>query len=134
MQIIKFNIVIHGNDAAELLNSHEMDLRFVNDLPENGLIAFEHGEVIAMGFLRCMEGSYAIYDSFITNNFAKSDQRDKALTTIIDKLSDWAKDNNIHKLIAFTTDRGLNRRLITKHDFDLDYDMRFFSKTLNYLE
>jgi hypothetical protein len=134
MKTIKFNVVTHGKDAAKLLESRSMDLRLLNHLPEHGLISFEHGEVVAMGFLRRMEGPYVIYDSFITNPSATSDQRDRALSVILSKLEDWCKLSDVSKLIAFTVDRGLNKRLITKQGFEIDQDMRFFYKTLNYLD
>jgi hypothetical protein len=134
MKTIKFNLVTHGKDAAKLLESRSMDLRLLNHLPEHGLISFEHGEVIAMGFLRRMEGPYVIYDSFITSPTSTSEQRDRALGVITNKLEDWCKETNVSKLIAFTVDRGLNKRLITKLGFELDQDMRFFHKTLNYLD
>lgn len=75
-----------------------------DDLPTTGLIAFEEGRPIAIGFLRCMEGGFAVLDSYITNPDIHAYDRHRALNRVTDKLIKIAKHNKVKGVIAFSSD------------------------------
>lgn len=88
----------------------------IDDMPEFGLIAIKGDTPIAAGFIRRVEGPYAILDSFITNPDTPSEFRDRALDLITEKLITIADYNNVTKLISFTTEKNIFIRSI-KHGF-----------------
>lgn len=98
--------------AKRLLRSHSMGMDLAYDLPEFGLIAVDGGEPVAMGFIRKMEGNYALLDSYITHADAPAELRDRALDIITYKLIKIAKDNDISKLIAFSGEPSIIARSI----------------------
>lgn len=110
MKVVMFNIDKHQYEAVTLFESRDMDGAYIITLPEYGLIATEGGIPIAMGFLRCIEGSMAMLDSYITNKNASSHQRNRALDIITGKLINIAYQNNVLKLIAFSDEPNISDR------------------------
>lgn len=106
MLVIPYNQLSHSIHMEILLKSRDMDPSLVIDLPEYGLIAFEQGEVVAAGFIRRIEGPYAMLDSYITNAKVLSEVRDLALDRITDKLIKWTASHQITKVISFTADKN----------------------------
>ena len=95
------------------LKLRDLDPTLAGDLPEMGLIAIEENEVVAFGFLRKVEGPYAMLDSYLTNPTIAPEVRDKALDRITRKLISIAKVNHINKLIAFSADAHTIERAAT---------------------
>lgn len=81
------------------------------DLPEIGFIAFDAQEPIAVGFLRKMEGPYAMIDSFISNPLVLSMMtRVHAIDLITQELIQKAKQLEIRHLMAFCEYTGTLKR------------------------
>jgi len=100
----------------QLLESRNMSPGLINDLPVFGLIAYDNGEPVAAGFLRDIEGPYAMLDSYITNPNAPAKVRNRALNLITDKLIKVARLNDKVKLLAFTADLHTHWRSL-EHGF-----------------
>jgi hypothetical protein len=100
-----------------LLANYSFDSALAADLPKFGLIAIENNIPIAAGFLREVEGDYAMLDSYITNSSVDGALRNKALDLITSKLMKIAEHNNVVKLIAFTKSESIFNRSL-KHGFN----------------
>lgn len=111
----------HSSSMLQLLASHNLNEELVHTLPQFGLIAFERELPIAAGFIRQVEGNYAILDSIISNPTADPSLRHRALDLIYKKCIHIAKLNGITRLIGTTADHGILTRslnhgfLITPH-------------------
>lgn len=121
MIVIPYSNKTHINYARALLELRGMDFSFLEELPEHGLIALEQGMPVALGFIRRVEGSYAMVDSYVTNPNYSSETRHKALDRITKKLLSWCKANHISKVLSFSSDGGIISRAINngfqKHMF-----------------
>lgn len=113
--------------AIKCLNSRDMDLELVLDLPKHGLIALEGNEPIAMGFIRRVEGPYAILDSYITNADVTPELRDRALDTITRKLISLAELNDIKKLMAFSSHSTIIERSVRHGMSKMPYEFTLLS-------
>lgn len=121
---------VHERDmmlAVKALKSRDMDVRLSCDLPKHGLIALENDEVVAMGFIRRVEGDYAILDSYITNACMASELRDRALDVITRKLIKMAEANNIKKLIAFSQEPNIITRSMKHGMSKMPYEFTLIS-------
>ena len=106
----------------KLLIAHGMDPNLTNDLPVVGRVVVQDDIVIAAGFMRDMEGPYAMLDSYITNPEASPIQRHKALNLITDSLIKVSKSLGKNKLIMFSQDRNTHQRALM-HGFTNFPDM-----------
>lgn len=114
MLVVPFDAVEHAEYAKQILALRDMDLD--TELPIYGLIAIKHDVPVAMGFLRCIEGNYAMLDSYITNPDSPSEIRDHALDAITRKLIDIARYEQVSKLFAFSIEPHIILRAV-KHGF-----------------
>lgn len=110
MYIIPYEHKVHESEVEKMLISRFMPTHLINDLPQHGLIAIEGDTPIAVGFIRMIEGPYAMLDSYITNSEVDSKIRDRALNIITNKLLKWAKTANINKVLAFSCDENTIKR------------------------
>ncbi len=101
---------------ADWLRARELSAEGSINLPELGLIAYKTGCPIAAGFLRRVEGGYAILDSLVTNPMVLPALRDKTLDLLVKDLISLAKENGIKGLIATTVDCHVIERAL-KHGF-----------------
>lgn len=128
MLILPYNPDKHQSKARLLLLHRNMDINLVNDLPEHGLIAIKDGIPIAMGFIRRIEGEYAMLDSYITDPKAAAPVRDRALETIGRKLIDMARNGGCKTLLAFSTDAHILARGVRWGFVPLEH--KFMAKAL----
>ena len=112
MKVIPFSLSRHVFDISYLLCARDMGAELGSDIPEFGLIAFEGEKPVAAGFIRQIEGNYAMLDSFISNPDIEYAIRDRALDLITRKLIEVAKRNNVRKLFAFSEHTGIIDRAI----------------------
>lgn len=115
MQLINFSSQKHITFVTEWRKHRDMhEIKEV--LPEHGLIAFEGGHAIAVGFLRGVEGGYAMLDGYVTNPKISPELRDRALDRLTTKLIKIAKYAKVKKLLAFTLDNHTLSRAL-RHNF-----------------
>lgn len=82
-------------------------------LPKIGYIALLHGQPIAAGFLRRVEGGYGQLDTLTSNPYFGSVIRHEGVSKVVDSLIQDAKDLKLQGLIAFTSDSGILNRAAT---------------------
>ncbi len=116
MLIKPYDKISEKRHILSLLAKRHLHENLANDLPEFGLVATKHDIPVAAGFLRKIEGGYAMLDSYITNPDFGSSDRHRALDIITDKLIKISRHNSVTKLIAFTQDREIYVRSLN-HDF-----------------
>lgn len=104
MKIIPYERQIHENYIEKMLISRFMASYLIQDLPEHGLIALQDDTPIAVGFIRQIEGPYAMLDSYLSNSEADPEIRDRALNLITRKLLDWARIGGVRNVLAFSAD------------------------------
>lgn len=141
MLVILYRADKHKKYALKCLKSRKMDSTLADDLPENGYIAFNEDKVVGMGFMRMVEGSYAIMDSYITNAKMPSDVRDEALDEITSGIIALARGHGIKKLLTFSLEENILSRA-KRHNFKnipyifsmLELDSKGFSSTVSQLQ
>lgn len=106
----------HRLYARDFFISHGMNPDLVYDLPEYGLIALRGDKPVAMGFIRRIEGPYAMFDSFITHKQAQSSDRNRALDHIVKKLLKHLRDSEVRRVLAFSGFKDIINRGI-RHGF-----------------
>lgn len=77
------------------------------DIPAIGFYAYDSATPIAMGFLRLVEGSYAMIDTMVTNRDLDSELRHLALTTLVDRLIEHGKFLKLKGIMSHTRDKGI---------------------------
>ncbi len=127
MKLVRFTHK-HLPYVEEMLTLRDMDKAILKDLPQIGYICFHHEVPIAIGFLRRMEGPYAILDSYMTNPHLDADIRNTALDKITESLLYYAKKNNVIKVLAFSLDSNTIQRAL-RHGF-VQHSHVFTSLTL----
>ncbi len=116
MKLVPYDSFKHREHAKRFLSNREMSKDLVDQLPKSGLVAFENDIPIAMGFLREVEGNYAMLDSYLTDPTISGELRDIALDRITDKLITIATHYNQTLLLAISEDVNTIARSI-RHGF-----------------
>ena len=80
------------------------------------MVVLERGELIAVAFLRMVEGGYAHFDGLVTNPDAPSDLRHSAIDLLSAQTIELAKELKLKGLIAHSTDENTLTRS-AKHGF-----------------
>jgi hypothetical protein len=88
------------------------------NMPQFGLVCEFNGEAVAAGFLRAVEGNYAMFDSYVTNPEQEDLIRHNALDRITQKLIKIAKHNKVDKLLMFSADYNTLMRAVS-HGFSI---------------
>lgn len=95
----------------EWLISRKMNGSLADDIPENGLIAFESESPIAAGFLRKIEASEQIMlDGLISNPKRQGRLSSRALDMIVDGLIEMGRALGFKQLIANTVNSNVLKR------------------------
>lgn len=97
----------------EALIREWLDIRkvyFEDDLPRTGVICRIDDQPVCAGFLRYVEGSWAILDHLITNPQSKPYVRNIAIDGVVKELISIAKNHSIKKILAFSVDAGILQR------------------------
>lgn len=115
MIIIPFKRSKHKKYYQKLIANRDLP-DYSHDLPKFGLIALHNNEPIAIGFLRKMEGGYAMMGEYMTNPQSLPEVRDRALDLITYKLIKIAKSSGLKGIMAFTKEQNIIDRA-TKHGF-----------------
>lgn len=121
MLVIPYNPEAHKDEIIGLLQSHGMHPGLTNDLPMVGLVAIHENKYIAAGFIRQIEGSYGMLDSYITSRDASAELRDKALDMITYKLIKIARQGGATKLLVFSGVENIITRAEKHGAFQIDH-------------
>lgn len=98
------------------LEQRHMPETLLAELPLLGVIAYRGTRAIAAGFLRTVEGNFAMIDSLISNPDAVGAVRSAALDAVISQLIDLAKELGIKSLISTSRDYNTVKRA-ERHGF-----------------
>lgn len=80
-------------------------------LPKIGYTANVNGlRGAAYGFLRMVEGGYAQIDTLTTHTKFSSEDRNKAISAVVDALIDIAKTINLKGIVCFTDNESVITR------------------------
>jgi hypothetical protein len=115
-KVIKFDNVEHGRYLADWLKLRGMSAEGSTNLPELGLILIDTGCPVAVGFLRRVEGNYALLDSLCTNPAVLPEIRDKSLDYLVKELIKLARREGITAITATSVDPNTLTRSL-KHGF-----------------
>lgn len=116
LSIKRFYPSEHEDFMRDLLGSRGMSWSLIPELPQFGLIAFIEGEPVAAGFLRQVEGGFAMLDGLISNPNKSSEERHEAIDGVVHGLTAMAQRTGLTKLIAFSEDEGTLKRSL-EHGF-----------------
>lgn len=88
------------------------DASIVSDsLPEIGFVALDEDDrVVAMGFLRLVEGGFAQIDTLVSDGTRPSDVRHEAISAVVDSIINKAKTLELKGVIALTLDKSILMR------------------------
>lgn len=100
----------------DFLSRRDLPLSMADSLPMIGFVISYNDELIAMGFIRKVEGGYGMIDGYITDPDQPPHIRNEALDLLTYHIIKAAKDNNINNLIATTQDENTICRSL-KHGF-----------------
>ena len=79
-------------------------------LPKCGFIAHDSATLLAMGFLRIVEGGYAQIDTLVSNGDLSSAMRHEGISMVVNALIEQAKVLKLKGIIAFSEDTGVLSR------------------------
>lgn len=82
-------------------------------MPQTGYVALVAGQPGAAGFLRMVEGGFAMIDTLVSNADLGSEARHMAITAVVDALINHAKTSGIKGIVAHTKDKGILKRAKT---------------------
>lgn len=103
--VTQFDMFSHYELIIDWLRARKLDTKLADELPVNGFIAkTEKKDAVCAGFLRMVEGGYAMLDSLITNPTQPPEVRDEAIDAVVKRLISAAEDWNITRILANTTD------------------------------
>lgn len=108
MKVIPFNVKNHTDRLHRMLLSRGMPIE--QEYPEFGMSAIENDVLVAVGFVRRVEGNHAIIDSFITNAECSSEVRQRALQLLCYKIDNILRSVKLNKLLILTTDLDIVQR------------------------
>lgn len=100
----KFSRVAHLEHIYGWLKARNAFVPEPSDMPEHGFVAYDEGQPVAAGFLRRVEGNYALVDSLVTNPDAPGVVRNQAIDMVVKHLLFKAKRLGLKHLIAFSVD------------------------------
>ena len=116
MEVIVFNRENHLELVSKWLKVRGINELLAQEVPQFGYICFNNHEAICAGFLRKVEGGYMFMDSLITNPIAEPELRNKAIDLVVTELIESAKDLQVTKILAYSTDINTLERS-KKHGF-----------------
>lgn len=118
LRVKKYVAPIHSHVIEAWLQSRQMDEKIIHQLPRAGWIVFDGEEPLAAGFLRMMEGGYAMIDGLISNppQGLGNRRRSQALDLITERMISEGKILGLKKILAFSGDRATLKRSL-RHGF-----------------
>ena len=116
MEAHPFNSRIFYPVLCKWLKERGHPIPKLSEVPAIGWIALNDHHLVAMAFLRRMEGGHALMDGLVTNPEALPNHRHEGLKLAVNKVIQTAKELGIQQIIAFTTEESVVKRSIT-HGF-----------------
>jgi hypothetical protein len=112
------------------LHQHNEPLMTLEEMPD---IGFAAGEMIdlpdAYMFIRQAEGRLGIIDSLVTNPKASSEDRHKAIESLLEYIMQFCHYNNITKILVLTRNISILKRSLDA-GFTLQSDFHLLIKRL----
>lgn len=101
----------------------------LHEMPQIGFVSLCEGKLISCGFLRTVEGGFALFDGLATDPDTAPELRAKANDLIIDHICNVASEMSIKHILAYSTDTNTILRA-ERHGFAL-LPHTLFVKNLN---
>ena len=116
MEIIEFDSTVHRGMLVGWLAKR--DHPPVLDFPINGYCVLHDDTIVCCGFLRLIEGGYALLDGYATDPDAPAELRNKSLNLLTKYLVTRAKQIGIRGLFATSIDNNTIKRAL-EHKFSV---------------
>ena len=129
IELLRFRPELDSKVLEELLKARDIPFERYADIPKLGLIAYKDEVPVVLGFLREVEGGYAMMDSLITNPSIAPEIRNDMIDLLVTELIELAKQNKFKSIIAVSVDKNTIIRS-QKHGFIL-LDHKLISLRLN---
>ena len=100
----------HKQSFLKLLSLRQMDVAISLEIPSYGVIVYECGEPVCLGFLRSVEGGYGMIDGLMTNPEFSPAIRHESLNLVVGAIIEAAKEFKMKLLMAFTSDDSVKGR------------------------
>lgn len=98
-------VMLHETQGSHI--SHNLEPSW---LPEIGYVATEGSIIVAIGFLRRVEGGYAQIDTLVTNADLEPLMRHEGISAVVDELILKARVLELKGIICHTSDEGILKR------------------------
>ena len=79
-------------------------------LPKIGFVATDSDDIVAIGFLRIVEGGFAQIDTLVSNGTLSPWTRHKGISGVVDALINEAKRLKLKGIMALTLDKSILMR------------------------
>lgn len=106
----------HYTDLVELLTVRGVDCPPSVTMPKYGYVAIQGSVVVAMAFIRRVEGGYAQLDGLVSNSCLSASERHQGIDLVVSKVMEKAKSLGITTMTAASEDEGTIMRSQT-HGF-----------------
>ena len=116
MEIVPFRRRLFYAPLCEILTKHGHPVPSEDEIPAVGWVAMNNEYIVAIGFLRRMEGNHALLDGLTTNPEASPEARHLGLTGVVTALIKSAKELKIRQIVAYTLDESVVKRALV-HGF-----------------
>lgn len=118
MEVCRYEASLHEKEIQIWCDKHGISPKLTDDFPVLGFVACHDDECFAAGFLRRIEGNYALFDGLITNPRGSSLDRHIAIEAVVKRIIKEAKDLGIPGILAYSLDTGTIERAIS-HGFKI---------------
>lgn len=98
------------NKLVGWLQRRAMPATDLDNLPHKGKIIYYMGAPVAIGFIRDVEGGFAMIDGFLADPDCDVNIRSECLDLLTFELIDLAKSLRLNKIFALTTNRKTIKR------------------------
>lgn len=104
MTVEKYVPEMHYRFLVAWMSQRNLPIPTYESIPAEGLVACFEGVPVCMGFLRCIEGGYALLDGLVTNPEASKTTRDCLLDNLVSNIMSLAKELKFKTVIAYSDD------------------------------
>jgi len=101
-----YDMSIHYLSMLGWLSARDCYLPHHSEIPKIGFVAYEGKDMVAMGFIRRVEGNYGQLDGLVSNPDMPPKLRSQAIDLVTQKIIEKAKSLKIKTLVAFTKDKN----------------------------
>jgi len=94
------------------LQRRGMNASVLDEIPHKGRIIYYNAKPMAIGFIRDVEGGFAMIDGYLGDPDSDANTRSKCLDLLTLDLLEYAKSLRLNKIFAFTVNKKTIRRAL----------------------